>query len=161
MAFAVVSHTSAQVADVLTTSAIDTTGADLLIAVGCSFSHLGPFSDSKGNTWHALTSQQSGPPGVGAIAYAWNATVGSGHTFSYGLDRSSGDGFNGLAVAAFYGSQTSSDPFDVQNGSSTGSASSLATGSVTPGVNNELLIFGATGSWGAHFLSMSARSLRT
>lgn len=123
-----------------TTGAIDTTGADLLI-IGISryFGASGvSLTDSKSNTWHALTVHSASSDVSNLLYYAWNPTVGSGHTFSF-----SGSAiYVTLCVAAFSGSQTSSDPFDAQNGGNTASGSTLQPGSV--GTNGELVVT----SWG-------------
>lgn len=120
-----------------TSSAVNTTGATLLIllAVYFSASAAPTISDSKGNTWVPLTAQVT--TGQSQLFYCANPTVGTGHTFS-ALGSTS---FAAVSVAAYSGANAA--PFDQQNGA-TGSANSLATGSVTPSADNELVIAG----WG-------------
>jgi hypothetical protein len=119
-------------------AAIDTTGATLLVAL-CGRGQSVPTttaSDSKSNTWSSLT------PGTGSnpesiIFYVVNPTVGTGHTFTIG----SAGGYAAAIVSAFTGVDTSS-PFDQQN--ATGAAGwvdgTAFPGSITPGVNNELVV---------------------
>ncbi len=112
-------------------SAINTTGATLLIAGTSLFSGSPSMADSKSNSgWTPLTSYSTGVY-VSTLLYVANPTVGSGHTFTL-----SGS-FPALWVAAFSG-VTLSSPFDVENGS-TGTVA-IQTGSVTPSQNNELVI---------------------
>lgn len=137
MAFSLIGHDVGAVGntDSTTTPSIDTTGADLLVAV-CT--DLGGnalvLTDSKSNTWTALTKKTNVIDTV--IMYVKNPTVGTGHTFAIGSG-----GYPSLEVAAFSGSDLTS-PFDVENGGSTGGAASLSTGSITPGSANELVIAG-------------------
>lgn len=141
MAIAIVAGTSvsANSFTTATTSAVDTTGCTLLIAVISCFSTGGAavFSDSKSNTWTKLTLRDSGNT-TNLIAYAQNPTVGSGHTFS----GTSGTFFGSICVSGFSGTATTS-VFDQQNGATTAGATTLATGSVTPSANNELIIASA------------------
>ena len=138
MAIALVTSTSASSSDAgetCVTSAINTTGASLLV-VGLSFDYDGggSVSDSKSNTWNALTISGASGGGGAKLFYATNPTVGSGHTFSAGASFL----YASIFVLAFSGAKTTS-PFDQQNGAS-GDATTLATGSVTPSENNEVLV---------------------
>lgn len=121
-----------------TTGAVDTTGATLLVAVVTRYSGGVPtVSDSNSNTWTALT-DRTGGEAAARIYYAVNPTVGSAHTFTIGGGGS--DYYAKITVGAFSGAATST-PFDQQNGAGSGSGStSLASGSVTPGEDNELII---------------------
>jgi hypothetical protein len=124
-----------------TGAALVTTGADLLIVIGTENGAAGEFiSDSKGNTWHQLTLQDSGPRNALQMVYAWNAIAGTGHTFTVGAGTNS----NGsVVVLAFSGSRKTSDPFLVQNGASTGASDTgITIPSITPGVNNALIVTG-------------------
>lgn len=134
----------------VTTGSLDTTGCDLLVVLISGTSGpigSGTVSDSKGNTWNKLTAPAvgSGFNGGAVIWYAVNPTVGSGHTFTL----SSGiTGYPSIVAAGYSGSDTTS-PFDVENGA-TLNASSGQPGSVTPSVNDELLVTGSSnGSFGA------------
>lgn len=141
--FALVAHVIAQstTTNSITSSAIDTTGADLLVAVTNHYIGGGgslTLSDSKGNTWTPLTLRSVGS-GRSRMYYAKNAIVGTGHTFT-----ATGTGsFPVVAVQAFSGSDLTS-PFDVENGVSDTSIflTSGQPGSVTPSLNNELIIAG-------------------
>jgi lysophospholipase L1-like esterase len=152
MAIALVSNTSAAGLNGATTSAIDTTGASLLVimvAYGAAIT----VSDSKGNTWTALTAQtQSGQSG--RIYYAWNATVGTGHTFTV-AGASSASSFE---VAAYSGVLASADPFDVQQGGvATGvTVAGIGAGTLTPSQNDSLVIAGVT--HGAAITSFAAQA---
>ena len=115
-----------------TTSAINTTGAKILVAAVSTYVSSGTISDSKSNTWVPLTANGSGGNAVAQLFYVVNPTVGTGHTFT-----SSGS-YISASVAAFAGVATTS-PFDEQTGS-TGSGSTLATGNITPSNANSLIV---------------------
>lgn len=132
-----------------TSSAIDTTGASLLIInVANAFLFDPVLSDSKGNTWHfALSLDDVSNNSQFNMAYAWNPTVGSGHTFTV-------DGalnFVSAEVIAFSGIRTSSDPLDQINTNRGGSISTLQTGSITPSQNGSLLVAGLATSQAAGY----------
>lgn len=123
-----------------TTGALDTTGATLLIAV-VTYAGTVSVSDSKGNTWTALTASANG--GVTSRIYYVNSatpTVGSGHTFTL-----NGTGIAGaINIIAFSGSD--STPYDgQQNANSAASGATLTTNSVTPTANNYLVVAGFSG----------------
>src|ERR1035437_2021255 len=106
-------HTSADVGSgAVTTSAIDTTGATLLVIETYSIFGPGAVSDSKGNIW--TDSAQVGAHNTGAHVFSCNlpCTVGSGHTFT---QAANGSGYpEGIIVLAFTGGrQLSSDWRDV------------------------------------------------
>lgn len=110
----------------VTTSAIDTAGANLIvIATGIS----GAISDSKGNTYTQIT---AGDPGC-RLWYCANPTVGSGHTFT--IDGTSN--FSPIAVQAFAGAHAS--PLD-NNTVNSAVGTTVQPGSITPSVNNCLLV---------------------
>lgn len=141
MAYSLLVHTSAGSPDsfAVTTSAIDTTGADLIIVSAGWFGNVSPFNitDSKGNSWTALTQQTEGSGVRARLWYVQNPTVGSGHTFT--TDMSGGVGYPSIDVTAWSGSV--STPFDVENGN-TGNASTIQPGSITPSVDNCLVVTG-------------------
>jgi hypothetical protein len=124
-----------------TTGAVDTTGATLLVAT--VFGQIGDpvISDSKSNTWTALTAVTGGGNEC-RLYYVEDPTVGSGHTFTL-----SGS-FAAMCIAAHSGVIAVS-PFDQQNGTAEG-ASPRSTGSVTPSEDNELIIVGGGGSGAGH-----------
>lgn len=121
-------------ASAATTGAIDTTGADLLVvavangngAVGAS-----DVSDSKGNTWTALSSYA--PSSGIRLFYCKPTSVGSGHTFS----QSTGS-FASIAAIAFSGTKSSS-PFDQQNGGG-GTTTPRRTNHISPTEDFELVL---------------------
>lgn len=109
---------------------INTNGANLIVVsvggVG------GVLSDSQSNIWTPLTTH-----GNNKLYYCYAPTVDSSHVFRANAASS----FSCVAVAAFSGAASS--PLDQQNGATglTGTTS-LATGSVTPAEDNELLVMG-------------------
>lgn len=132
-----------------TSDAIDTTGANLIV-LHVSSADANTVTDSKSNTWTALTSKTSGSGNIGRLYYCVNPTVGSGHTFSVTSIVPT------ISVLAFSGVKTSS-PFDVENGSSCDSTGSCATGSITPSEDNELVVTGMS-MGGAEFTDYVADS---
>lgn len=108
-----------------TTDAIDTTGADLLVVhVGHGTGGDGTITDSKSNTWTALTTQG----GESTLWYCLNPTVGTGHTFTV-----TGGSFPSISVAAFSGECT----YDQESG-----GTDNQPGAITPAANGALLISG-------------------
>jgi len=123
----------------VTTSAIDTTGANLIVISIAWYSVTSPsISDNQGNTWTALTTSNVASDVGSKMYYCLAPTTNASHTFTFGPANV----YGGLIVAAFSGVATTS-PFDVQNGATSSSASALSTGSVTPSEDNELVIFTA------------------
>lgn len=120
-----------------TTSAIDTTGADLIcVYVSSDTGSSTGMSDSNGNTYTALTVHGTTNPNNPRLYYCLAPTVGTGHTFTYGST-----GFPSILVQAFSGVAS----FDSQNGSGSTGISTLQTGSVTPPTAGCLIVTG-TGS---------------
>ncbi len=100
----------------VTTSAIDTTGADLIIIAVSEFYATGTLIQ---------------------LFYKQAPTVGSGHTFSC----SDGAAYPAIAIVAFAGSIAS--PFDQQNTGSNAFASTAGgSGTVTPSNTNQLIFIG-------------------
>lgn len=119
----------------VTTAAIDTTGANLLVALVCSASNNATLTDSKSNTWTGLTGQSTGNGAI-RIYYCYGGTVGSGHTFT------ATTGAPSIVVYAF--ANAAASPFDQQNGTQTSVAgTTIAPGSITPTQNEEILVAGA------------------
>lgn len=156
MAFALVNSISAALgSNGGTTGTIDTTGADLLVV------HVGKFdgstggasggtlSDSKSNTWTALT-PQDGTDAVSRIFYCENPTVGTGHDFTFGNTSS----FSSIEVLAFSGAKVAGS-YEAENGA-TGSGTSLQPGSVTPTENGALIFTGKC--WNASITGLSINS---
>lgn len=144
MAYSLVTNVAAGSTNTLgiTTGAVDTTGADLLVAVASCYNAISGqvvVTDSKGNTWIGLTTQLSGDGEDYRMWYSYNPVVGSGHTFT---SDNGGAGYSSIAVAAFSGSQTSPDPKDQQAGTGTSGVTSLQPGSITPSADGELVVTG-------------------
>ena len=137
MAFSLVSNvTTTGGANGGTTAGIDTTGANLITVVVPSYSGTAAptLSDSKSNTYTGLTEQVVIDNRL-RMFYVLSPTVGGSHTFTV----AGTDSFSSCIVAAWSGAAA----FDQQNGATAAGVSSLATGSVTPSENNELLVYGA------------------
>lgn len=119
----------------VTTSGIDTTGATIIVINAVTLGGGTP-TDSKSNTWTALTAQTA-PVSTNRsqLFYAVNPTVGTAHTFSLTATVPA------LSVLAFSGVVTSL-PFDVQNGAAADTVTTLSTGSVTPSEDNEVVVSG-------------------
>lgn len=125
----------------ITTASIDTTLATLLVAaLASNGAATAPvLSDSKGNTWTLRTTYASAGQRV-QLAYCSNPVVGAGHTFTLAGATS----YPALAVAGYSGTLLVS-PYDTENGAQTTISSSLATGSITPSMNGEVVVTGV--SW--------------
>lgn len=136
MAFGTPTSTKKQSTDNtnVTSDAIDTTGYDLIvIGITNAGTAAATPTDSKGNTWTALTGQTGG----GVISRFWyciNPTVGSGHTFS----TSQAFSYPSIFVLAIAGAAAAG--FDQQNGTASASATSIQPGSITPTEDNELVV---------------------
>lgn len=138
--FALIAHTAAaQLNTPVTTIAIDTTGANLLIVIVNQFkTNIGTLTDSKGNVWVGLTSQSDvASTNFSRIFYCSSPLVGTGHTFTL---TAGGVIAGGIYVQAWSGA--AAVPFDVENGATAASANSIACGSVSPGLSNSLIIAG-------------------
>lgn len=124
-----------------TTASANFTGVNLIVVSQVSYTGAPAttLSDSLGNTYLPLTKQTSTGISATQLFYAVNPTVSSSMTFT---GQNSGcdihvQGFSGVATS----------PFDQQNGNAvlTGGGTSQQPGSITPTVNNELLIVGEGG----------------
>lgn len=142
MAFAEVAHLSeGTTADGGTTSAINTTGAAVLVAILAWYPGGGTptFADSKGNTWVPLTIRENlqNAAACRVLYVISGAVVGSGHTFT-----ASGTGvYPSIHVIAFSASGVVS--FDLQNGAgSNGIVATFQAGAITPSADNALVIAG-------------------
>jgi hypothetical protein len=126
-------------ADGFTSGSFDTTGANfIVVSLATGNNATGDFTltDSKSNTWTALT--KSAANHQQRLYYAYNATVGTGHTFSI----TGTDNFPSLCIAWFSGVKAT-DPYDgttvVDN---QGFATSVQVGALTPTVDNCLVVTG-------------------
>lgn len=142
MAIALVTHVeSGTNSNGTTSSSIDSTGGNFIAIGTTQYEPVGAptLSDSKGNTYTALTREVNSSNQANRISHCANATVGSGHTFTL-----SGTGqFPSLSACVFSGVKTAS-PFDQQNGNHNSAVTSLVTNSVTPSEDNELLFTTST-----------------
>lgn len=125
----------------VTTGAVTTTGSNLGFIFISDYAAGGSPScvptDSKSNSWTALTPQSSGVLTRIAGYYAYAPTVGTLHTFTATCNAGQ---YPGVIAIFFSGAKAS--PLDQQNGATTTGATTLSTGSVTPSENNELVISG-------------------
>ncbi len=128
-----------------TTNSVDTTGATLLVASiqwypGITTDTV--LTDSKSNTWNALTKKSVG--GISKIMY-WSipTSVGASHTFT----SAASEIYSSLEVTAWSGTHATT-PFDQQNGSTFQNDATVQPGSVTPTEDNELVVcsVGITGN---------------
>lgn len=138
MAYALVAQVKANGNDTFATGSIDTTGATLLVATFADvFAEGSPptVSDSKSNTW--IQARRYGPFGqCSNVYYAWNPTVGTGHTFTLtGTDVTAS-----MQVHAFSGADTAADPLDQSNGNHAFGSSTVTPGSVTPTTDDQLIV---------------------
>lgn len=144
-AIAVVAHgcnsgTSSTTASV---TGLNTTGATFFIVSEQYFTGGGSVdtpTDTGSNTWTGATNWQNTVNGNAQgtrFYYVANPTTNASHTFTVTSGNST---FPSLCVAAFSGTLTSV-PIDAENGSGNGSSvTSIATGSVLPVQNSELLV---------------------
>jgi hypothetical protein len=121
-----------------TTGSLNTTGADLIIIGVAQYMSSGyvTVSDSKGNTWTALTALDDGSFDNGRLYYCVSPTVDAAHTFSL----SGNNAYATMFVAAFSGSDTSS-AFDLEGGAqAVYTTGSFTTASITPSQANDLIV---------------------
>lgn len=158
MAYSLISHVKGDGGgnSGFTSGAINTTGADLIVIVGSvynatAYTVTGHLTDSASNVYTKLTQQDSTNRGI-AIFYKVSPATSASHTFT--VTQAGEWAFPAIAVTAWSGAYTSGAPIDQQNGANTGSAASLATGSVTPSQDNELVVAGwSSGATTSHSVS--------
>jgi hypothetical protein len=146
MAIALIASAKAGALNGATTSAIDTTGAKLLVIALAYNNGITPtISDSAGNTWTALTATSNGSTRSTRLYYCINPTVSATHTFTFGPASVLGS----VVVSAW--SASGNVAFDREvGGHANGSGVTVAGASVgvTPANNNSLLVnafgFGAS-----------------
>jgi hypothetical protein len=138
-AIAVVAQTCKASTDnnTVTTDAINSTGANLIVIVKTMASNgtLHP-TDSKSNTWTALTAGSVLGGALTQIYFAASPTVGSGHTFT--LTETSRDPT--LCILALSGAAAA--PFDQETGANSAFGLTGQPGSVTPAEANSLIVQG-------------------
>lgn len=142
---ALIAHSSASGTGVISSPAVNTTGATLIVAyVSDDFNDVstsGTITDSAGNSWHHLTSSAGNGHASGGIFYAYDKAgsplvTSNNYTLSY-----SGSFYASVTFGAFSGTQTGSDPADRQSVNSY-YGHSCQPGSITPSQNNELIFAG-------------------
>lgn len=121
----------------VTSGSFDSSGAELLVIVLSDYAAAGrsAVSDSKSNTWVALTESSVAGNMRNTLFYAKAATVGSGHT----VTATVGAAYPAVALLAFAGSDLTA-PFDQENGATGVGVTTKQPGSVTPGSNDELIV---------------------
>ena len=141
-AFIIGSAPSSAGSQTVSTVAVDTTGANFLIAAIASFIVQGAsptVTDNFGNTWIPLTTYADGTSGYGRLFYCANATVGAAHVVTY--DSAQGGNITSIAFAAFSGVALVS-PFGTQNGAGAG-AQTIQPGAVSAAAIGDLIISGS------------------
>lgn len=127
----------------VTTGAIDTSGADLLVAYVAGYSGttdpIPGVTDNFSNTWVPELASLANPTTVQVQGfYAKNPIVGAGHTFSAGGTQT----FAAIAVLAASGSDLSA-PFDGLNaGNNGGGSTTVQGGTVGPSQDGSLIVSG-------------------
>lgn len=131
----------------VTTDAIDTSGANLIVVSVSWYRQVGDptISDNRGNTYTGLT-QRGASNTNNRLYYCASPTVGSGHTFTV----SGTNTYAPISVVAASGAHAT--PFDVENGSAGASGTSRQPGSLTPSENGCLIVSGVTSSGSSHSL---------
>jgi hypothetical protein len=122
----------------LTTTAVDTTGCTLLVAVANFYSTgTAPMiEDSKGNTWTAGTQQIASSASV-QLYYCIAPTVGSGHTFTV----KGGNGGSSFMAMSVLGFSRTSPLFDAAAAGSAGNINpTRQPGSITPAGDDGLFV---------------------
>jgi len=137
MGIALVTNTTIKGASSSTTPAVNTTGANFLVAVISYYTGTTPtVNDSNSNTWTALT-QYVGPNSVLIkIFYSTPTTVGSGHTFGF----TGTNCYASLEILAFSGMAASSVYQGLVNGGNS-SGTTVQPGSISP-TGSTLIICG-------------------
>jgi hypothetical protein len=131
-----VAHATVKGSNGGTTAGVNTTGADLLVAVISYYNGAGASpvpTDSNANTWTQIGTTQAGSNTSVKMFYVASPTVGTGHTFS--STSSGASSFSSMEIGAWSGSAAS--PLD-----QTSQAAAKQAGSVTPTQDNELLVAG-------------------
>ena len=133
---------------VLTTDAVDTTGADFLVAIGAYYDAVATptIRDSKGNTWSQSPVYGSTSEAFPDVVIAWSkpSSVGSGHTFTFTNGTVS---YASVSIVAFSGGASAT--LDATNGA-TYAGTSAQPGSVTPSVSGCLIITGMGSRYGTN-----------
>ena len=121
----------------VTTSGIDTTGADLIIIVAGWYPQGGTVKvkDSASNTWSSKTSYFDGLFRQIQISYVFSPTTGVAQTFgSGGTGDTCTQCYAAITVEAWSGSTSNGNEGD--KSANTGSGTSLQPGSISPAAND-------------------------
>lgn len=125
-----------------TTSAVDTTGAQLIVAVCLAFAAditTGKMSDSLGNTWSAVAGQHLGNGSVRIFFAIASLVTGPSHTFS--LASETGGSYPTIFVSRWKGLRPGVNNHDGVSGG-TAAGTTVQPGTVTPTLDNDLIITG-------------------
>jgi hypothetical protein len=142
------------VATTVPSTAIDSTGGDFIdLSVSYLTGTVPTIADNKGNTYGSPIGT---PPSAGGLVSnaQWrvqNATCGTGHTFTVTHPGS----FLALAVKVFAGVATSSADDQTPVGNATTGQGTIAPGSLTPSVNDTLVVTSAMCSDGQSLASIN------
>lgn len=134
-----VAHTTGSGVNGFTSASVDTTGASLLVLAVVSYAVspvvTGSISDSKGNTWTALTASTVTADTQTQLFYVANPTVGSGHTVTINQT-----GCFCAATFSAWSDIATATPVAGENGATSSSATSIQVGSVTPANGGDLCL---------------------
>lgn len=130
-----------------TTTGVDTTGATLLVCMATKYTGSGgtndtnpALTDSKSNTWIALTSATSSVSADRILGwYCKNPTVGASHTFTL-TQGSPGNPYAAFVMGSFSGTDTTTALDKQAQTNDTASSTSQSPTSFTPNVNNTVVI---------------------
>jgi hypothetical protein len=135
MAWTLIANTAdTDTSGTVTTDAINTTGADLIV-ISVSRFNTPTVSDSAGNTWTALTEATLGGHPEVRLYYCLNPTTSATHTFT----AAAANAFAGISVQAWSGADSYNSQ---QSGTGTAAGTSLQPGSITPSADGCLIISG-------------------
>lgn len=150
MAITPIAHVAGAGANTFTTGSINTTGANLLTIVLTENTPGGAaISDSKVNSWTICTEQSNSINPACTIYYCNAPSVGTLHTFT----ATGSSIFAVISADAWAGADTVS-PLGQQNGTGGGAfTNTAAPGSITPALDNELVISGF--AWNASMVITS------
>jgi hypothetical protein len=165
MAFSLIAASAASSSNQgnVTTSSIDSSGADFLVLVylhAYIFQYRpNAYSDSNGNTWNFIAeSLYNGQNPYFSLRVYWcgSPVVGSGHTASAGDVGTTT--YPAILLSAWSGGPSSSavDSYDVRNNQEFFPSNNLYGGSVTPAQDNSLIIAAAPGDGGSSIYPQTA-----
>lgn len=115
----------------VTSASVDTTGANLIVLAVCGYLSNPTPTDSKGNTWTLMTTNDGAMSARVRMYYCVSPTVGSGHTFSSGAAYAS---IGAIALSGMSGG------LDVQSAGAATSSTTSAPGSITTTQANTVLV---------------------